>query len=162
MASKSEKQTVKSAIHTASANVQATVAKTETATVAAVERVEDAVKSVKGSFEGIKAFGGNAMEVVDNAGRTFVGGVVTMNSSIVNYGRDAVNDTIDVGRKTLEVKSLKDAVELHTAFAERRMNALFQTVAAVNAINHNNVMAMWSPLASKLRGADVNADAAHG
>jgi hypothetical protein len=143
---------IKSAIHNASNNLQSTVAKTETAAVSVVERVEDAMKSVKLNFDSVKSFGSDAMEVVDNAGRTMVGGVVTLQSSLVNYGKDVVNDTIEVGRKTFEVKSVSDAVHLHTEFAERRINALFHTVSAVNAINHNNVMAMWSPLASMITG----------
>jgi hypothetical protein len=141
-------KTIKTAIHNASTKVQGTVVKTETAAVAAVERVEDAMASVKTNFDGVKAFSTNVMDVVDNAGRTVVGGAVTLQSSLVNFGKDVVNDTIEVGRKSFESKSVSDAVTLQAAFAERRINALFHTVAAVNAINHNNVIAMWGPLVS--------------
>jgi hypothetical protein len=141
---------IKSVIQNASTNLQSTVAKTETAAVSMVDRVDDALNSIKSNFNGVKTFGTDVMDVVDNAGRTVVGGVVTLQSSVVNYGKDVVNDTIEVGRKTLEVKSLPDAVQLHSAFAERRINALFQTVSAINAINHTNVMAMWSPLATMI------------
>jgi hypothetical protein len=145
---------IKTAIHNASSNFQSTVSKTETAAVSMVDKVEDAMSSVKASakqnFESVKSVSSDIIEVVDNAGRTVVGGVVTLQSSIVNYGKDVVNDTIETGRKTLEVKSLSDAVQLQAEFAERRINALFQTVTAVNTINHNNVIAMWAPLASMI------------
>jgi hypothetical protein len=141
---------IKSVIHNASITVQNTVASTETAAVSMVDRVEDTMNSVKLNFEGVKTFGTDVMDIVDNAGRTVVGGAVTLQSSLVNYGKDVVADTIEVGRKTFEVKSIPDAVQLHSAFAERRINALFHTVSAVNAINHTNVMAMWSPLASMI------------
>lgn len=150
--------TVKVAIQNASSHAQSTIAKTETAATAAVERVEDAMSSVKAGFETVKAFGGELVGVVDNVGRTVLGGAVAVNGSLVNYGRDVVNDTIEVGRKTFEAKSVTDVVNLHTAFAERRISAYFQTIGAINSLAQSNVMAMWSPFASMVRGAGSKAE----
>jgi hypothetical protein len=151
---------ITSAIHNASASVQKSVAKTETAAVSAVERATEAFEQVKVGFDGVKAFGAEVLGVVDTAGRAAIGGVVAANSSLVNYGKDAVTDTIDVGRKSFEVTSVTDLVDLHASFAERRMNALFQTVTAINTIHQNNVMAMWTPFASMLRDvSEKTADA---
>jgi hypothetical protein len=46
---------------------------------------------------------------------------------------------------------VKDVVELQTAFAERRMSAAFHTVAAMNTLAQNNIMALWSPFATLVR-----------
>ena len=144
----------KSAIQTASGHVQFTVAKTETAALAAVDRVEGAAQSVRQSaqvgFDSVKAVGAELVGVIDNAGRTTFGGVAAINGSLMTYGKDLVTDTLDVGRKTIESRSLTDAVALQTAFAERRINALFHTVSAINSLAQTNVLAMWGPLASML------------
>ena len=144
----------KSAIQTASGHVQFTVAKTETAALAAVDRVEGAAQSVRQSaqagFEGVKAVGTEFAGVIGNAGRTTLGGVAAINGSLMTYGKDLVTDTLDVGRKTIESRSLTDAVALQTAFAERRINALFHTVSAINSLAQTNVLAMWAPLATML------------
>jgi hypothetical protein len=145
-------ETVKAAIQNASQHAQSTVAKTEEAAVAAVVRAEDMLASVKAGFASAKAVGAEMIDVVDNAGRATIGGVVTLNSSLVNYGKDVVNDTIEVGKKTLEVKSVADFVDLHTAYAERRINALFHTMGALNTIAQNNALAVFSPFAAMVRG----------
>ena len=153
MTSKADTSNFKTAIHTASGHVQSTIAKTEQSALAAVDRVEDTVASVKSSLDNVKALGSQLTDVVDNAGRATVSGVVALNGSIMNYGKDLIADSIDVGRKTIETRSLKDAVELQTAFAERRIQALFQTAAQINSLAQDNVMAMWKPFASLVRTA---------
>ncbi len=143
--------TVKSNIHSASNGLQKGVVRAEEAAVTAVDRVEDTMSTMKVSFDQAKAFGSEVMSVVDNAGRTTLGGMVTMNQSMVDYGKEALADTIDVGKKTMEARSVKDVVELQTAFAERRISAAFHTVAALNTLAQHNVMALWSPFASLVR-----------
>jgi hypothetical protein len=150
---------VKSAIQSASGHVQYTAVKAEQNALAAVAQVEGAMASLKTSFDGVTAVGANVVEVVDTAGRTALSGAVAVNGSLMNYGKDLVADTIELGRKTIETRSLTDAVALHTAFAERRIQAAFQTAAAINTLNQNNVMAMWAPLASLVRSAGGSVDA---
>ncbi len=142
---------LKAAIETAGDKVHATVEQTETAAISMVERVESMMQSVTNGLGGVKAVGSDVVALVDNAGRTVIGGAVAINGSLVNYGRDALADTVDVGRKTFEIRSVKDAVELHTAFAERRINAMFHTVGAVNSLAQNNVLAMWAPFAEMVK-----------
>jgi hypothetical protein len=153
------KTTVKAAIQNASGHVQSAVVNTEHSAIAAVDRVEDTMASMKSSFDGVKAFGSNLTDVVDNAGRTTLSGVVAINGSLMTYGRDLVADTVELGRKTIETRSLTDAVALHTAFAERRLQAMFHTVAAVNTLAQNNVMAIFQPFASMVTSAGGTADA---
>ena len=159
MTNKADTSNFKTAIHTASGHVQSTIAKTEQSALAAVDRVEDTVASVKSSLDNVKAIGSQLTDVVDNAGRATVSGVVALNGSIMNYGKELIADSIDVGRKTIETRSIKDAVELHTAFAERRIQALFHTAAQINTLAQDNVMAMWKPFATLVRTAGTETDA---
>lgn len=149
---------VKSAIQKAATAAQSGIAKTETAAIAATDRIESGVETMKAQFEGAKAIGNELIDVVDNAGRTAIGSVVAINGSLVTYGREAINDTIDTGRKTFEVTSFKDAVDLHTAYTERRLKAMFNTMSALTSLAQTNTMAMWSPLADMLRAASTKGD----
>jgi hypothetical protein len=143
--------TVKSSIHTASNGIQKGVVRAEEVAVNTVDRVEDSMATMKVNFDQAKAFGSEVMSVVDNAGRTTLGGMVNMNKSMVDYGKEVFADAIDVSKKTMEARSVKDVVELQTAFAERRMSAAFHTVAAMNTLAQNNIMALWSPFATLVR-----------
>jgi hypothetical protein len=143
--------TMKTSIHNTANGLQKGVARAEDVAVTAVDRVEDTLSTMKVNFEQAKAFGTEVFSVVDNAGRTTLGGMVTMNKSMVDYGKEILADTIDVSKKTMEARSVKDVVELQTAFAERRMSAAFHTVAALNTLAQNNMMALWSPFANLVR-----------
>ncbi len=156
---KAAQTTVKAAIQNASGHVQSAIVNTEHSALAAVDRVEDTMASMKTNLEGVKNFGSHLGEVVDNAGRTTLSGVVAINGSLMTYGRELVTDTVELGRKTLETRSLADAVALHTAFTERRLQAMFQTVAAVNTLAQNNAMAIFQPFASMVTNASDTTDA---
>jgi hypothetical protein len=148
---KTSPKTMKARIQNASHSVQKTVAKAETATLGALERVEDTFESMKDGFESAKQMGSEVLSVVDNAGRTTFGGMVTMNRSIMDYSKEALNDSMEVGKKTFEAKSFADVVELHTAFTERRIAAAFHTMGALNTLAQHNVMAVWGPFAELMR-----------
>lgn len=152
--------TVKTTIHSASNGIQKGVVRAEEAALSAVERVEDGFASMKVNYDQAKAFGTEVLSVVDNAGRTTIGGMVTMNKSMVDYGKEVLADTIDVSKKALEARSVKAVVELQTAFAERRISAAFDTMAALNTLAQHNVMAMWSPFAALVRDSSTAASAA--
>jgi hypothetical protein len=156
---KAEKVTAKTTeITSLKSAIQSGVQKSEMVVMAAAERVGESMEAVKASLDGAKQFGNEVLDVVDNAGRTAIGSVVAVNGSLMTYGREAINDTIETGRKTFEVKSVKDAIELHTEFTERRLKAMFHTVGALNSLAHTNTMAMWSPLADMLRAAGDKGD----
>jgi hypothetical protein len=150
--------TIKAAVQNASGHVQSAIVSSEKSVVGAVERSADALASLKATFDGVKEFGTQLTEVVDHAGRTALSGAAAINGSLMNYGKDLVADAMDVSRKTIETRSLQDAVELHTAFAERRLSAIFQTAAAVNSLAQHNVMAVFGPFASLVKNATGSAD----
>ena len=158
-ASKTAPTSIKAAIQNASGHVQSAIINTEQSTIAAVDRVEDTYASMKSSLDGVRNFGSHLSEVVDNAGRTTLSGVVAVNGSLMTYGRELVTDTVELGRTTMETRSLTDAVALHAAFAERRLQAMFHTVAAVNTLTQNNVMAIFQPFASMVTNASGTTDA---
>jgi hypothetical protein len=151
---------VRSAIQTSSGHVQMAAAKSEKAALAAVDRAETAAASLKPALNTIKTVSTNLVEVVDTAGRTTLGSAVALNGSLMNYSKDLVTDTVELGRQTLQTRSLSDAMALQTAFTERRIHAAFETVAAVNALAQSNVLALWQPFAALLQTAGETANVA--
>jgi hypothetical protein len=152
---------VRSAVQTSTGHVQMAAAKSEHALLATVDHVETAVASMKPGMDAAKNVGSNLGEVVDTAGHTTLGGVVALNGSLMNFGKDLVTDTVELGRQTLQTRSLSDAMALQTAFTERRIHAAFETAAAVNAMAQSNVLALWQPFAALLQTAGgVATDAA--
>ena len=47
-----------------------------------------------------------------HAGRTSLNGIAEFNGALGRYGKDALADTIDFGRKAIKAKSLTEMVEL--------------------------------------------------
>lgn len=152
------RQSMKAAIHGASASLKSGVTNTEYAALAASGRMEDGMEAVKAQFEDVKQFGNELVDVVDNAGRTAIGSVVAMNGSLMTFGREALNDTLETSRKSFEVKTFKDAIDLQTEFTERRLKAMFSTMGALNSLAQSNTLAMWSPVADMLRAAGDKGD----
>lgn len=154
---KPELSSMKAAIEAASASAREAISKGETTAAAAAERVQVAFKAAQENMETAQALGVEFMDVVDTASRTAFTGMTTVNESLVKFGKDAVQDAVDVARKAMEAKSFADVVALQTSFAERRINATFQVVSVLNSIAQTNALAVWSPLASLARHAGQKA-----
>lgn len=146
----------KAAFHHALNGVHHTVANAELAALLAVERVEDTLATVKAGFDNAKAIGTEVMAVVDNAGRTTFDGMVNINASLVNYGKDAINDTLEVSKRAMAARTVTDVVALQTAYAERRITAVFDAMHHLGSLAQSNVMAMFSPFAVLARESAVS------
>jgi hypothetical protein len=127
------------------------IAKTEKSVLAAGETATDALESVKNGFATAQAFGGDLSAAVGLAARKSTDGVTDAGRSMFAYGQEVVSDTMDVGRKTMGVTSLHEAITLHTDFAERRIQAAFAFMADLNKISHEHTVASWKPLATLAR-----------
>lgn len=151
---------LKAAMNAASSTAKQAIAKSEaTAKVAAV-RLEGAIKTAHDNVETAQELGAELMDVVDTASRTTLNSVASVNESLMTFGKDAMQDAMDVSRKALEAKSLSDVVALQTAFAERRINAMFQAIGMLNSLAQSNALAVWSPFASFARHAGDKASEA--
>lgn len=151
---------VKAAINAATTSTRQAIAKGETTAKVAAERVQGAMKAAQENVETAQELGAELMDVVDTASRTTIDGVTSVNESLMTFGKDAVQDAMDVSRKALEAKSFADVVALQTAFAERRINAMFQAIGMLNSIAQNNALAVWSPFATFARHAGEKASEA--
>jgi hypothetical protein len=144
---------LRAAIRNASSIVQETASKSEAAAIDAVGRVEAALASAQATWNGAREFAGEVAQSLGHAGRTTYDGIMEYNGALGRYGKDALGDTIDVGRKTLQVKSLKEFLDLHADFVSRRSQAMFDTVNQLNAIAQLKTVTAWSPMGETLRKA---------
>jgi hypothetical protein len=140
-------------IKTACQFVQDAAAKSEAAALDAVERAEAALGTAQSSLNTARQFGGEVANAIGHAGRTTLNGVVEINTALGRFGKDAVTDMIEVGRKTAGVRSAKEAVDLYVDYVSRRSQAMFAQVSELNAIAQSKTVAAWAPFGDTLRKA---------
>jgi Phasin protein len=140
-------------IKNASQFVQDAAVKSETAVLDVVERAEAALGTAQSSLNTARQFGGEVAGAMGHAGRTTINGVVEFNTALGRFGKDAVTDMIEVGRKTAGAKSVKEAVELYVDYVSRRGQAMFAQVNELNAIAQSKTVAAWAPFGETLRKA---------
>src|SRR5262245_50265250 len=96
---------LRASIKNASQLVQEAASKTETAALSAVERAETMLANAQSALSSARQFGSEVAGSVGHAGRTTFNGVVDMNGALGRHGKDALTDTIEFGRKSVEAKS---------------------------------------------------------
>jgi hypothetical protein len=144
---------LKAAIKGASAFVQESAAKSETAAIEAVARTEAVIADAQAKLNDAKQFGGEIVENLGHAGRTTFNGLVEFNGAIGRYGKDALTDTIEMGRKSIGAKSVNEVLVAYVDFLARRSQAMFASVGELNTIAQAKTAAAWSPLGEQLRKA---------
>ena len=106
------------------------------------------------TWNSARDFGGEVAQSLGHAGRTTYNGIVEYNGALGRYGKDALSDTIEVGRKTFEVKCLKEVRRSCTSTSSsRRSQAMFDSVNELNTIAQAKTVAAWSPMGETLRKA---------
>jgi hypothetical protein len=150
---------LRTAIKNASSIVQESASNAEAAALDAVERAEAALASAQATWNSAREFGGEVAQSFSHAGRTTYSGIAEYNSALGRYGKDALSDTIDVGRKSLQVGCVKELVDLHADFVARGSQVMFDTVNELNAIAQAKTVAAWSPMGETLRKASEKAAA---
>ena len=142
---------LKTVIKTASTLVQETASKSEAAALEAVERVQASFADAQVKWNDAREMGGEVVGALGHAGRTSLNGVAEFNGALGRYGKEALTDTIDLGRKAVQAKSLKEIVELHVEYVTRRNQAMFASVNELNAIAQTKTVAAWSPFGETVR-----------
>ena len=125
---------LRTAIKSASTLVQETASKSEAAALAAVERVEATLADAQVKWNDAREVGGEVVGALGHASRTSLNGIAEFNGALGRYGKDALADTIDFGRKAIKAKSLTEMVELQVDYVTRRNQAMFASVNELNAI----------------------------
>lgn len=144
---------LRAAIKNTSTLVKETAAKSEAAALDAVERAEAAFGTAQEKWGEARDLGSEVIENLGHAGRTSINGVAEYGNVLGRYGKDALTDTIEFGRQSLQAKSVKELVELNVAFMSRRSQAMFASVSELNSIAQAKTFAAWSPLGETLRKA---------
>jgi hypothetical protein len=142
---------LRTAIKSASTLVQETASKSEAAVLAAVERVEATLADAQVKWNDAREVGGEVVGALGHASRTSLNGIAEFNGALGRYGKDALADTIDFGRKAIKAKSLTEMVELQVDYVTRRNQAMFASVNELNAIAQAKTVAAWSPLGETVR-----------
>jgi Phasin protein len=142
---------LKTVIKNASTLVQEAASKSEAAALAAVERVEGTLADVQSKWSDAREIGSRLVDTIGHAGRTSFDGVAEFNGALGRYGKEALTDTIELGRKTIKAQCLKELVELHVDYVTRRNQAMFASVSELNAIAQSKTIAAWSPLGETVR-----------
>jgi hypothetical protein len=138
-------------IRNVSALVRQSAEKSEAAALDAVARVEATLAGAQAKWNDAREIGSEVAGTLGHAGRTSVSGVAEFNGALGRYGKEAVSDTIDLGRNAFKAKSLKELVGLHIGYVTRRSQALFASVGELNAIAQANTAAAWSPFGEAVR-----------
>lgn len=142
---------LKTVIKNASTLVQETASKSEAAALAAVERVQGTLADAQAKWSDAREIGSQVVGTLGHAGRTSFDGVAEFNAALGRYGKEALTDTIELGRKTIKAKCLRELVELHVDYVTRRNQAMFASVSELNAIAQSKTIAAWSPLGETVR-----------
>jgi hypothetical protein len=142
---------LKTVIKNVSTLVQETATKSEAAALEAVARVEATLADAQAKWNDAREIGGEVAGTLGHAGRTSLNSVAEYNGVLGRYGKEAVTDTIELGRKTFGVKSLKELVDLHIDYVTRRNQALFTSANELNAIAQSKTVAAWSPFGETVR-----------
>ena len=137
---------LRAAIRNANAVVQDTASKSEVTALKAVDRADAAIVNAKATWSGAKELGGKLAQSMGHAGRTTFSGIVEFNGALGRHGRDALKDTLEVGRKALAANCAKEVVNLYVDYVSRRGSALFTSINELNAIAQSKAFAAWSPM----------------
>lgn len=144
---------LRAAIKTASQLVQDTASKSEAAALEAIARAEAALASAQSTLTTARDFGSEVAGSIGHAGRTSLNGVVEFNTALGRYGKDALTDTIEMGRKSVAARSAKEVVDLYVAYVSKRGQAMFDSVNELNTIAQAKTVAAWAPFGDTLRKA---------
>lgn len=147
----SQETGLKTVIKNASTLVQETASKSEAAALEAAERIEATLFDAQTKWNDAKVLGSEVAGTLGHAGRTSFSGVTEYNTALGRFGKEALTDTIDLGRKSIKAKSLKEIVELHVDYIAKRNQALFSSVSELNAIAQTKTAAAWAPFGETVR-----------
>jgi hypothetical protein len=142
---------LRTVIRNVSTLVQQTAEKSEAAALEAVERVEASLADAQAKWDDAREIGSEVAGTLGHAGRTSFSGVAEFNGALGRYGKEALTDTIELGRSSFKAKSLVELVGLHLDYITRRNQAMFASVGELNAIAQSKTVAAWSPFGDAVR-----------
>jgi hypothetical protein len=130
--------------------VREAASKSEAAALDAVDRAEAALARRRADWSRAKEVGGQVVQSLGHMGRTTVSGVAEFNGALGRYGKGALTDTIDIGRKSIASKDFGEVVDLFVDYISHRSRALFASIDELNAIARASTFAAWSPIGDLL------------
>jgi flavin-binding protein dodecin len=108
--------------------VREAASKSEAAALDAVDRAEAALARRRADWSRAKEVGGQVVQSLGHMGRTTVSGVAEFNGALGRYGKGALTDTIDIGRKSIASKDFGEVVDLFVDYISHRSRTLFASI----------------------------------
>lgn len=81
-----------------------------------------------------------------SASRKAVGGVIEVDRALFGYARDAVTDYVELGKETMQAKSLTDVLDLYVARAHARVEATAANTREIVDLTRQKLTETYAPL----------------
>lgn len=94
-----------------------------------------------------------------SAGRKAVEGVIEVDKALLGYARDAVTGYVELGKETMQAKSLNDVLDLHVARAHSRIETTAANTREILELTRQKVGETYAPVKDVLQ-ASRTSDAA--
>lgn len=150
---------LRAAIKDVGTMMRETASRSEAAALKAVDRAEAALAGGRTTWERTQDIGDQVVQSIENAGRTTLNGVAEFSGVLGRYSKDALTDTMELGRRGIASKGAKELLDLCIEFVSRRSHAFFASIDELNAIAKASTFAVWSPMGDMLRKAGERASA---
>ena len=150
---------LRAAIKDVGTMVRETASRSEDGALQAVDRAEAALARGRATWERTQDIGDQVGQCIEHLGRTTLNGITEFSGALGRYSKDALKDTLELGRRSIASRGAKELVDLSIEFVSRRSHALFDSIDELNAIAKAKTLAAWSPIGDMLRTAGEGASA---
>jgi len=139
--------------------VRETASRSEAGALQAVDRAEAALARGRATWERAQDIGDQVGQCIEQLGRTTLHGVAEFSGALGRYSKDALKDTLELGRRSITSKGAKEFVDVSIEFVSRRSHAFFNSIDELNAIAKAKTLTAWSPIGDVLRKVGEGASA---
>ncbi|SEB00641.1 phasin family protein [Rubrimonas cliftonensis] len=81
-----------------------------------------------------------------SASRNAVAGVIEVDKALFGYARDAVTGYVELGKETIQAKSLSDVLDLHVARAHARIEATAANTREIVELTREKLSETYAPV----------------
>ena len=83
---------------------------------------------------------------VFSAGRKAVEGVIEVDKALIGYARDAVTGYVELGKESMQAKSMNDLLDLHVARAHSRIETTAANTREILELTRQKVGETYAPV----------------
>ena len=117
------------------------------------EAVEQAQAAALKSYEDIVGFGKETVEALVQAGSIFSRGVQDISTKVIGIAQNVVEQNVSVSKQILAAKTIRDVVDLQTAFSREQFDHLVNEGSHLSDLSVKLVEDSFAPLGQKVNEA---------